>query len=141
VKGKFLIILALGVGGLTFSRPLAAHHGYVAYDTNKKISVKGTVTRWLWSNPHCILQLDATDESGHVAHWIFETENPNTMTRVGWSKESFKAGDQITINALPVKSGAPVGRIIEAVLPNGEKLPGRVILVEEGVKQEDSAKP
>ena len=141
MKVKFLILLALGIGVSMFSRPVVAHHGYVAYDTNKKVTVKGTVTRWLWSNPHCILQLDATDESGHVVHWIFETENPNTMTRVGWSRDSFKPGDQIAVNALPVKSGAPVGRIIEAVLPNGEKLSGRVILAEEGVNPEDSPKP
>jgi len=141
MKGKPLIIWALVIGVSMISRPVVAHHGYVAYDTNKKVTVKGTVTRWLWSNPHCILQLDAADGSGHVAHWLFETENPNTMTRVGWTRDSFKTGDQITINALPVKSGAPVGRIVEAVLANGQKLPGRVILAEEGLKPEDSPKP
>ena len=141
MKGKFRMIFALGIAASIFSSPLAAHHGYVAYDTNKKVTVKGTVTDWHWSNPHCILQLDATDESGQVVHWFFETENPNTMTRVGWTKDSFKTGDQVTITALPVKSGRPVGRIVEALPANGPRLPGRVILAQEGLKPEDSPKP
>lgn len=139
---KMLKTIPFAVAGLlAVSLPLVAHHGYVAYDTNKKVTVKGTVTQWLWSNPHCILRVDATDESGQVAHWLFETENPNSMNRVGWTRDSFKVGDQITVSALRVKNGRPVGRIVEAVLPSGEKLPGRVLLAEEGVKPEDSPKP
>ena len=141
MKGKFRLIFALGIGASVFSSPLVAHHGYVAYDTNKKVTVKGTVTQWLWSNPHCVLQLDATDEGGQAVHWLFETENPNTMARVGWTKDSFKPGDQITITALQVKTGRPVGRIVEALPANGPKLPGRVLLAEEGVKPDDSPKP
>ena len=56
------------VGLLSVSVPLFAHHGYASYDTDRKVTLKGTVTRWIWSNPHCLLQLDVTDESGHVAH-------------------------------------------------------------------------
>jgi hypothetical protein len=87
-----------------------------------------------------LLQLDVTDESGHVVHWTAETENPTAMSRVGWTDKSLKPGDQITLTALPVKSGNPVGRIIYVVLANGEKLPGRVNPATE-VKPEDSPKP
>ena len=125
---------------LAVSVPLLAHHGYIQYDTDKKVTLKGTVTRWLWSNPHCLLQLDVTDDSGHVAHWIAETENPSTLTRVGWTEKSLKPGDQITLTALPVKTGNPVGRIIEVVLSNGQRLAGRVNPATE-VKVEDSPKP
>ena len=62
----------------------------------------------------------------NVAHWIAETENPSAMIRVGWTDKSLKVGDQITVTALPVKSGAPVGRIIDVVLSSGQKLPGRI---------------
>jgi hypothetical protein len=120
--------------------PLFAHHGYAAYDTDRKVTLKGTVTRWIWSNPHCLLQLDVTDESGHVVHWTAETENPTAMSRVGWTDKSLKPGDQITLTALPVKSGNPVGRIIDVVLANGEKLPGRVNPATE-IKPEDAPKP
>jgi len=137
---KLRIISFVAVGLLTVSIPLFAHHGYASYDTDKKVTLKGTVTRWLWSNPHCLLQIDVTDDTGHVVHWIAETENPSTLSRIGWTEKSLKTGDQITVTALPVKSGNPVGRIIDVVLSSGQKLPGRVNPATE-VKPEDPAKP
>jgi Family of unknown function (DUF6152) len=140
MRNKLAAISLAVVGLLAVSVPLFAHHGYAAYDTDKKVTLKGTVTRFIWSNPHCMVQLDVTDDSGHVAHWIAETENPSAMIRVGWTDKSLKVGDQITLTALPVKSGAPVGRIIDIVLSSGQKLPGRINPANE-VKPDDSPKP
>jgi Family of unknown function (DUF6152) len=140
MKIKLVAISLAVVGLLAVSVPLFAHHGYAAYDTDRKVTLKGTVTRFIWSNPHCMVQLDVTDESGHLGHWIAETENPSAMIRVGWTDKSLKAGDQITLTALPVKSGAPVGRIIDIVLSNGQKLPGRINPANE-VKPDDAPKP
>jgi len=126
MRNKLAAISLAVVGLLAVSVPLFAHHGSAAYDTDKKVTLKGTVTRWVWSNPHCLLQLDVTDDSGHVVHWVAETENPSTMIRIGWVEKSLKVGDQITLTALPVKSGAPVGRIIDVVLSSGQTLPGRI---------------
>ena len=137
---RFRAISFVTLALIVVSLPLFAHHGYAAYDTDRKVTLKGTVTRWIWSNPHCLLQLDVTDESGHVVHWTAETENPTAMSRVGWTEKSLKAGDQITLTALPVKSGNPVGRIIDVVLSNGQKLAGRVNPATE-VKPDDSGKP
>ncbi|MGA7794253.1 MAG: DUF6152 family protein [Candidatus Acidiferrales bacterium] len=140
MRNKLAALCCALVGLLVVSAPLFAHHGYAAYDTDKQVTLKGTVTRFVWSNPHCMVQMDVTDESGHVAHWIAETENPSAMIRVGWTDKSLKPGDQITLTALPVKSGAPVGRIIEIVLSNGQKLPGRINPANQ-VKPDDSPKP
>jgi len=140
MRNKLAIISFAVVVLVAVSVPVFAHHGYVQYDTDKKVTLKGTVTRWLWSNPHCLLQLDVTEDSGNVVHWIAESENPSTLARIGWTEKSLKPGDQITLTALPVKSGNPVGRIIDVVLSNGEKLPGRVNPAHE-VKAEDSPKP
>jgi hypothetical protein len=140
LKGKFLMVLALGIGGLILSLPLLAHHGNAAYDTGKSITVKGTVTRWVWSNPHCILQLDVTDDHGQVVQWTTETENPTSMTHYGWTVQSLKVGDQIAVTVMPVKNGRPVGRIIEVVLPNGQKLAGRVLAPLESSKPEEYPK-
>jgi uncharacterized protein DUF6152 len=107
--------------------PLAAHHGNAAYDTEKTITLKGTVTQWFWANPHCVLELDVKDEGGQVAHWSAETENPTTMSHQGWMKTSFKPGDEVTVTVITVKNGKPIGRIIEAVMANGQKLAGRVV--------------
>ena len=140
MRNKVAVISFAVIDLLVLSVPLFAHHGYVAYDTDKKVTLKGTVTRWLWSNPHCLLQLDVTDDGGHVAHWIAETENPSTLTRIGWTEKSLKPGDQITLTALPVKTGNPVGRIIDVLLSSGQRLTGRVNPATE-VKVEDSPKP
>ena len=83
---------------------------------------KGTVTEWIWANPHCFLKFDVKSESGAVKSWMVETQNPTDMTRRGWSRLSFKAGDAITVRVEPVKGTAPVGRILSVVLPNGETL-------------------
>jgi hypothetical protein len=113
------------LGLLSVSVPLLAHHGNAAYDTDKKLTLKGTVTDWLWSNPHCLLQLDVTSESGQAVRWVLETENPSSMIRTGWTRDSMKVGDQVTATVTQVKDGRPIGRIIEIVLPSGEKLRGR----------------
>ncbi len=127
MKGKFLMCVALGIGVSIFSLPLFAHHGAAAYDMGKSVILKGTVTQWVWANPHCILQLDVTDDHGQVVQWSAETENPSSMVHYGYTKQSLKPGDQVTVTVVPVKNGKPFGRIVEVVLPNGQKLAGRGI--------------
>ena len=139
MRNKLAAFSCAVVGLMAVSVPLFAHHGYAAYDTDKKVTLKGTVTRFVWSNPHCMVQLDVSDDSGHVMHWIVETENPTAMSHVGWTDKSLKVGDQITVTAVPVKSGNPVGRIVDVVLSNGQNLPGRINPSNE-VKPDDSPK-
>src|SRR4029077_21128228 len=86
----------------------------------------------------CILQFDVTDASNQVAHWMAETENPSSMIRQGWTRQSINPGDQITLTVMPVKNGNLVGRIIEILLPNGQKLSGRG--APENSKPEDAPK-
>ena len=115
------------LGFLTVSVPLFAHHGGAAYDTAKKITVKGIVTEWFWANPHCFLKFDAKDDKGSVVHWATETSNPADMVNLGWSKQSFKPGDEVTVTFTPVKNGVPVGRIDQVALANGQIFKARVI--------------
>jgi hypothetical protein len=125
LKSKFLLCVALGIVASLFSLPLSAHHGNAAYEMDKSVTLKGTVTQWVWANPHCILQLDVTDDHGQVVQWTAETENPSSMVHYGYTKQSMKPGDQITVTMLPAKNGKPIGRIVEVVLPSGQKLAGR----------------
>jgi len=104
--------------------PVWAHHGNAAFDSDKRLTMKGTVTEWFWANPHCFLQFDAKDDSGNVTHWVVEGSNPPDMINHGWTKAALKAGDQITVTVMPVKNGKPIGRIVAVVLPNGQKLDG-----------------
>ena len=102
--------------------PLLAHHGAAALDTGKEITLKGTVTEWIWSNPHCFLQFDAKDDTGTVRNWAVETQNPTAITQRGFSRTLFKAGDEVTVILEPVKNGQAIGRMLTVVLANGQKL-------------------
>jgi len=122
MRMKIIPTFVLAVGLLGACIPVSAHHGNAAFDTGKKVTLKGTVTEWEWSNPHCLLQFDVKDDNGQVAHWIGETQNPVTMVNGGWSKADFKPGDEITVTIEPVKNGKPMGRILTVTLPNGKTL-------------------
>lgn len=131
MRQKCLVVVAFGVAVMVACVPVFAHHGAAAYDVEKKITLKGTVTQWLWSNPHCLLQLDVTDDAGHVVHWILETQNPLSIANLGWANDSFKPGDHITLTATPAKNGRPIGLIVDVVLANGSKLGARNIFVDQ----------
>ena len=86
----------------------SAHHGNSAYDETARVSVKGTVTEVVWSNPHSQLYLDVKGKDGKVVKWGVETNSPGILTRCGWTKRSIKAGDEVTVILCPAKNGAPV---------------------------------
>jgi hypothetical protein len=125
VKNKHIVVL-LGLAFLVTVAPLFAHHGNSNFDIDKKLTMKATVTEWVWANPHCWLKFDTTDEKGNVAHWIAETSNPADMTNLGWSRQNFKPGDHVTVTLQPVKNGAPIGRVMQVVLANGQILGTRI---------------
>jgi hypothetical protein len=93
---------------LTVSVPLFAHHGNAAYDATRSVIVKGTVTGYIWANPHVFVKLDGKDDSGNTVHWVVEGQNPVSMTQIGWTKDTFKPGDEVEMDAIPAKNGNPV---------------------------------
>jgi uncharacterized protein DUF6152 len=97
-----------GMALLAVAVPLFAHHGNASYDTEKSYNVKGAVTAFIWANPHVFIKVDVKDDSGNIAHWIVEAQNPVSMSQIGWSKDTFKPGDQVEIDAMPAKNGNPV---------------------------------
>jgi len=122
MRSKVIAALMLAVGVVTLSVPLLAHHGTAAFQNDKKVTAKGTVAEWLWSNPHCLLSVDVKGDDGKVVRWVGETQNPVSMTDRGWSKAAIKAGDEVTIVMLPVKNGMPLGRVVSVTFPNGKTL-------------------
>ena len=107
---------------LIASAPSFAHHANAVFDVGKRITVTGTVTEWFWANPHCLLRLDVKDASGQVVRWVGETQAPPNMIPFGWSKQSFKPGDEVTVILEPVKNGQRLGRLLQALLPDGKTL-------------------
>ncbi len=97
------------VGLLTVCVPLFAHHGNASYDATKTLTVKGTVTEYVWANPHVFVKLDAKDDGGNTVHWIIEGQNPVSMMAIGWTKNTFKPGDEVEIDAMQAKNGNPIG--------------------------------
>lgn len=116
-------VLSVLAGLVIVSVPVFAHHGNAGYDYTKTLTVKGTVTEWVWSNPHCLLKFDAKDEKGNVQHWITEASSPVDMLHAGWSKNTFKPGDEITVDVMPSKDDTTVGRIRKVTLSDGTILP------------------
>ena len=102
------LFLALALSVLA-SGPAFAHHGTAGYDPAKTLTLTGTVTKYVWANPHAVVYLDAKDDTGGVRNWAIELAAPLLMERVGWTKSSMKPGDHIVAEAHPAKNGAPVG--------------------------------
>ena len=119
MKNKLLTAL---LGLLAVSSPLFAHHGSAAYDTTKRLNMKATVTEWFWANPHCFLKFDAKDEKGNVVHWVAEASNPPDLVQLGWSQNTVKTGDEVTVNIMPAKNGQPIGRLQTVTLADGHVL-------------------
>src|SRR3954454_11282480 len=107
---------------LAIALPVLAHHGSASFDTTKELTLQGTVTEWIWANPHCFLKFDAMDETGTVRNWAVEVSNPTDMTKRGWARSSVKIGDVVGVNLQPVKTGAPIGRLRSVTLPDGSSL-------------------
>lgn len=122
MKSKRLKFFAFLVGALAVCGPLFAHHGAAAY-LNKIVVLKdATVTKFVWANPHSIVLFDATDDKGNVTHWAGEMGSPSAVGLLGWTRNSVKPGDVITVYIYPAKSGNPVGRLNKVVLADGTTL-------------------
>ena len=116
------VSIALFVLLLLNSSPASAHHGTANYDTTKSITVKGSVTNFQFINPHVTISMDVKDGKGSVLNWQGALTSPNRLTRTGWTKESIKTGDVISISGFPAKSGAPEIWIQKVMLASGQEL-------------------
>jgi hypothetical protein len=86
-----------------------AHHSFAAeYDSNKQITVKGSVAKVAWVNPHAYVYIEVKDESGKVTTWAFESLSPNALARQGWTRDSLKVGEQVTVEGYLAKDGKPL---------------------------------
>jgi hypothetical protein len=121
MKKRLVIGLAMALG-LLVSVPLFAHHGNASFATDKTLTLKGTVTKWIYASPHLLLMLDVKGENGEIAHWVVESQSPTVMYPSGYRKDSFKPGDEVTVTVSAAKNGKPIGRILEATTADGTKL-------------------
>lgn len=132
MKHRLVAVFGMLVGLLILSNPLFAHHGAASFDTSKRVTVKGTVVEWFWANPHCFLRFDAKDENGQTVQWVVEMQSGPNILPLGYTKQTFKPGDVVTVTLEPVRNGRPLGRLLSVVLPNGKKLGVSAATSEEG---------
>jgi hypothetical protein len=118
-------IVAVTLGLLLVSIPALAHHGTNLYDMTKTTSLKGTITKFEWGNPHNQIYFDVTDDKGVVSHWNAETEPPAVMSESGWTRKALAPGDQVTVYLNAAKNGATVGILQKIVLADGKELVAR----------------
>src|SRR5262245_55439678 len=99
VRAQFCSIVFVALGSpLATAAQSSAHHSVAAeYDSNRKLTVTGTVTRLEWTNPHARLYVDAMDEKGAVVHWDFELGPPTSLMRRGWNRKSLLPGHVVTV--------------------------------------------
>ncbi len=104
---KTLAIAAVCFGMLAASRPAAAHHAFAAeFDATRPLLLKGTVVKWELVNPHSWIHLDVKNADGTVTRWMVEGGSPNSLFRLGFSRESLPKGTEIVVDGYQAKDGA-----------------------------------
>ena len=120
---KLRVALITVIVAVSVSSPLPAHHSFAAeFDANQPVTLKGTVVKMDWVNPHTWIHLDVKNPDGTVTRWMIEGGTPNTLVRRGFTKKSVEAGTEITIQGYRAKNGANRANGADMILPNGKRL-------------------
>jgi len=116
-----LLRIGLGTLALFSAAPVLAHHSFAMFDTAREVTLAGTVREFQWTNPHSWLQLNVS-QRGRTVEYSIEMGSPNTMSRKGWRRGTFKPGDKVTVVINPMRDGSPGGSLVSAVDAQGNRL-------------------
>jgi len=123
MKVRFWFAFAAAFGVTVAAAPVLAHHSFSAeFDRSKPVTVTGTVTKVEWANPHARFFIDVKDEAGKVNNWDFELASPNGLMRRGWTRNSLKIGDVVTVSGWAAKNAPHVGNTSTVTLSDGRKV-------------------
>jgi len=123
MRRHLIAVSGLLTGLLLSAVPLIAHHSFAAeYDNNKPIKFNGKVTKVDWLNPHIYVYIDAKDDAGKVVNYAVEGGAPNGLYRQGWSKNTLKVGDAISVEGFLARDGSNTVNAGVWMLPEGKKV-------------------
>jgi hypothetical protein len=114
-------LVCAAVGILSAAVPAVAHHAWPV-DMSRQVTVTGTVTEFLWANPHVMIALDVKDANGQIVKWSVGGPSTTRMERNGWSKDTLKPGEVITGTGYPFQDGQKVVRLEKIVRASGQEM-------------------
>jgi hypothetical protein len=122
MKATRTAILGLALAGMAISA--LAHHSFAMFDQTQRVTLKGKVTEFQWTNPHAFIQIDVPGADGKAEHWAIELNSPNNLKRQGWKSTSVKAGDMVTLVTFPLRdlSDHKGGLFVSVTLADGTVL-------------------
>jgi hypothetical protein len=120
VKALIVVLAALMI-------PIAptrsfAHHSFALFDTSKEVTLQGVVKEYQWTNPHMFVQLLVRDTAGNTIEWSIEGASLNTLTRIGWTRNTIKAGEKVVAVIHPMRDGSKGGSMVRLIMPDGKVL-------------------
>jgi hypothetical protein len=122
MKTKLMSLVA-AIATIAGAAPVMAHHSFAAeFDASKPVQLTGTVTKIEWMNPHAYFYIDVKDSSGKVESWGLEMGSPNGLMRQGWTRNSLKVGDEVTVDGSMAKDGSKIANARSVTLAGGNRL-------------------
>lgn len=125
MKARIVSLLAVLAISLVICGQVSAHHSMSMYDHDHDTTFKATILEFSWANPHTQIIFNVTDDHGNLVKWVAEGPGPNRLANHGWTQDSLKPGDQVTIIGNCNKNGSPTMGYKEVILANGQELVAR----------------
>ena len=102
--------------------PALAHHSFAMFDMSKSVTLEGTIKQFDWTNPHTFVWVNVVNGKGETQTWGIEGQSPNFLGRRGWSKNTVRPGDKVSVVISPLKDGRTGGMFRSMTLPTGKMI-------------------
>jgi Family of unknown function (DUF6152) len=119
---RYRMLGVFGAAALLGAPDALAHHSFAPFNMAETITISGVVKEFQWENPHSWIQIIVTDDSGTELEWSIEANSRASLSRQGWKQTSLQPGNEVTIDAHPLRDGRPGGSLVSVTLADGTRL-------------------